>query len=78
MARICQLPECHVSYVPNRPWQKCCTIEHGRKLRYLRRKARLVDTVKLEITTPIKVDNPRTSVKVEGIRPVGHKGTDPY
>jgi hypothetical protein len=41
MARICELPECHVSYVPNRPWQKCCSKEHGRKLRYLRRKMRL-------------------------------------
>jgi len=38
MAKICKLPGCNASFVPKREWQKCCSVEHGRKLRYLRRK----------------------------------------
>ena len=69
MAKLCKLPGCNVSFVPKRAWQKCCSVEHGRKLRYLRRKEKLRPTVTVEVTAPpIKVDNPRMSIKVEGIK----------
>jgi hypothetical protein len=52
MARICQLPDCSISFIPTRPWQLCCSKDHGRKLRYLRRKekqAKLLAESRLDI-----------------------------
>jgi len=67
VAKLCALPGCHTSFIPKREWQICCTKKHNNRLRYLRRKAKLKATVEVEITAPIKVDNPRMSVKIEGI-----------
>ena len=70
--RTCELEkyeECSRAFEPKRDWQKCCCEAHARRLRWLRRKDRLkaAATVKVEITSPIKVEHPRMSVKVEGI-----------
>jgi len=68
-ARVCALKGCGLVFKPKRSWQVCCSKEHSRKMRYLRRKERLRPTVTVEVTAPpIKVDNPRMSIKVEGIK----------
>jgi hypothetical protein len=40
-SRECALPGCNVMFKPKVDWQKCCCHEHGVKLRWLRRKARI-------------------------------------
>lgn len=38
---LSEFGECDNQFVPTVYWQKCCTKEHGRRLRWLRRKARI-------------------------------------
>lgn len=42
VTRICELSTCRASFVPKRYWQKTCCKEHSRRLRYVRRRDRLM------------------------------------
>ena len=46
-ARVCALKGCGLVFKPKRSWQVCCSKEHSRKMRYLRRKERVEKAMKL-------------------------------
>ena len=38
----CGLADCQKLFIPKVPWQLCCSLEHAKRLRYLRRKHRIM------------------------------------
>ena len=50
-ARVCALKGCGLVFKPKRSWQVCCSKEHSRKMRYLRRKERVEKAMRLVTET---------------------------
>lgn len=42
----CALPSCGAPFIKRVYWQVCCSVQHGRQLRYVRRKARVSAALK--------------------------------
>lgn len=45
--RKCALGECGIEFTPSVYWQICCTKEHARRLRYLRRMTRIREALEV-------------------------------